>query len=185
MRLHWFEVTGFEVIIYIIWYLGLRVGSHRKISKTKPKRSHQHRPCDVGGKIIIYYCIWLEKLVIDDEWTRYTLKHGIVFDCCFFWTVITLWDLIDADVGSSVWAKKRRVRAEMVNRGRFHARKLTPSLITYYTIFLFAFSIFVFFFYVRNVSVDQDPRPTLLSRRSKSRQVLYSLPRFSIQFNLI
>ena len=114
-----------------------------------------------------------------------------------FWTVITLSDLIHADLGSSLWVKKRKVRAEMVNRGshgsgglfsgRFHARKLTPSVITFYTIIMFAFSIFFFLFYVRNVTLDQDPRRPLLSQQSNPHQVLcyliYSLRCFSIQLN--
>ncbi|KAL9313846.1 hypothetical protein ACSQ67_019298 [Phaseolus vulgaris] len=95
--------------------------------------------------------------------------------------VITLSDLIHADLGSSLWVKKRKVRAEMVNRGshgsgglfsgRFHARKLTPSVITFYTIIMFAFSIFFFLFYVRNVTLDQDPRRPLLSQQSNPHQV--------------
>ncbi|KAK8465688.1 hypothetical protein PHAVU_009G149700 [Phaseolus vulgaris] len=85
------------------------------------------------------------------------------------------------DLGSSLWVKKRKVRAEMVNRGshgsgglfsgRFHARKLTPSVITFYTIIMFAFSIFFFLFYARNVTLDQDPRRPLLSRQSNPHQV--------------
>ncbi|XP_017422506.1 O-fucosyltransferase 38 isoform X1 [Vigna angularis] len=56
--------------------------------------------------------------------------------------------------------------------GRFHARKLSPSVITFYTIFIFAFSIIVFLFYVRNISIDQDPRRPFISRQSNSQQSL-------------
>ncbi|XP_020240660.1 O-fucosyltransferase 38 isoform X1 [Cajanus cajan] len=55
--------------------------------------------------------------------------------------------------------------------GRFHARKLSPSVITFYIMFIFAFSIFVFFFYMRNISVDEDPPYPLLSQQSKPHQV--------------
>ncbi|KAL5192377.1 O-fucosyltransferase 38 [Glycine soja] len=94
--------------------------------------------------------------------------------------LITLSDLIHTDVGLSLWVKKIKVREEMVSRvsyrssslltGRFHARKLSPSIITFYTMFIFSFSVFVLF-YVRHISVDEDPPHPLLSQQSKSHQV--------------
>ncbi|XP_057418442.1 O-fucosyltransferase 38 [Lotus japonicus] len=66
----------------------------------------------------------------------------------------------------------------MVSRGshnlytsRFHTRKLSPSIITFYTILIFGFSIFVFFFYVRNTIIDEDQPHPLLSQQSLSHQV--------------
>lgn len=74
--------------------------------------------------------------------------------------------------------RERERHREMVNRGsntsRFRGKKFPPSTITFYTLFIFAFSIFLFFFYVRNIILDQDPQTHLsLSLRSRSHQVLY------------
>ncbi|KAG5035911.1 hypothetical protein JHK85_011263 [Glycine max] len=61
-------------------------------------------------------------------------------------------------------------RSSSLLTGRFHARKLSPSIITFYTMFIFSFSVFVLF-YVRHISVDEDPPHPLLSQQSKSHQV--------------
>ncbi|CAJ1974699.1 unnamed protein product [Sphenostylis stenocarpa] len=55
--------------------------------------------------------------------------------------------------------------------GRFHARKLSPRVITFYTMFIFSFSILVFLLYVRNISDDEDPRHPVLSQQFISHQV--------------
>lgn len=70
--------------------------------------------------------------------------------------------------------KEARNRAEMVSRGltaRFHTRKLSPSVITFYTIFILAFSIFLFLFYVRNFNTDEDQSHPLFSHQSLPQQV--------------
>lgn len=70
--------------------------------------------------------------------------------------------------------KEERHIAEMVSRGltaRFHTRNLSPSVITFYTIFIFAFSIFLFLFYVKNFIADEDQSHPLFSHQSLPQQV--------------
>ncbi|KAH1245834.1 O-fucosyltransferase 38 [Glycine max] len=84
--------------------------------------------------------------------------------------VIILSDLIHIDVREEMVSRGSYSSSSLLT-GRFHARKLSPSIITFYTMFIFAFSIFMFFFYVRHISVDEDPPLPLLSQQSKSYQV--------------
>ncbi|XP_012571990.1 O-fucosyltransferase 38 [Cicer arietinum] len=67
--------------------------------------------------------------------------------------------------------KKKEAMHRLVEMARFHTRKLSLSLITFYTIFIFAFSIFIFLLYVRTFIADEDQPHPLLSHQSRSLQV--------------
>ncbi|WJX34654.1 O-fucosyltransferase 38, variant 3 [Trifolium repens] len=54
----------------------------------------------------------------------------------------------------------RRRRNNRSNMARFHTRKPSLSIVTFYTIFIFAFSISIFILYVRTFNADQDQPQT-------------------------
>lgn len=59
----------------------------------------------------------------------------------------------------SVKKKKKESKYIRSFMARFHTRKLSPSIITFYTIFVFAFSIFIFLLYVRTFITDEEDQP--------------------------
>lgn len=79
--------------------------------------------------------------------------------------------------------KTKRFEAAMVNRNpfqshcrapltaRFSSRKRSPFAVTLQIFLVFAFSIFVFFLYTRNVLEHESTRP-LVSEESQSQQVI-------------
>jgi hypothetical protein len=69
----------------------------------------------------------------------------------------------------------RRRRNNRSNMARFHTRKPSLSIVTFYTIFIFAFSISIFILYVRTFNADQDQPQTY-----QVRTPLFLLPFFHI-----
>jgi hypothetical protein len=72
----------------------------------------------------------------------------------------------------------RRRRNNRSNMARFHTRKPSLSIVTFYTIFIFAFSISIFILYVRTFNADQDQPQTYQVRNSS-----FILPFLHIESN--